>query len=108
MEQFNRIAQALLSALGFSATHNEARMKVLCRGTDTDAGEAILILEVRIRKRSAPVSNNETKRHVGRKKTQSMPSKERNTKQAMQSSSSVGSLMQEVVSQARLQDFEKD
>ncbi len=108
MEQFTRIAQALVSALGFSATHNEARLKLLCRGTDTDAGETVLILEVRIRKRSAPVSNNATKQHVGHKKPQSRSSNNRSTKPAMQSSPTVGSLMQEVVSQARLQDSEKE
>jgi hypothetical protein len=55
MRQIDQVAAALASALRYSRRHNDARVKVLCHGSDTDAREVIVIVECRIRARSAPL-----------------------------------------------------
>lgn len=45
----------LAAALGFSAAQTEARVKVLCRGFDKDAGQTIIILECRLQPRTTPL-----------------------------------------------------
>ncbi len=55
MRELDQVGIALADALGFSAEQTEARLKLLCRGFDKEAGQTILILECRVQPRKAPV-----------------------------------------------------
>ncbi len=70
MRQLDQVGTALADALGFSTSHNEAQMKVICHGVDKNSQETIVIVECRIRKGSSPLvdtENNGKKKSVGLK-----------------------------------------
>jgi hypothetical protein len=61
MRDFDQAGTALAVALGFSAKDTEAHAKILCRGDDKNAGQVILIVEVRVQPRKGPVANGQEK-----------------------------------------------
>jgi hypothetical protein len=61
MRDFDQAGTALAAALGFSLEHTEAHAKLLCRGDDTNAGQIVLIVEVRVQPRKMPMSSSQEK-----------------------------------------------
>jgi len=61
MRDFDAAGTALAVALGFSAKETEAHARLLCRGDDTNAGQVVLIVEVRVQPRKAPLVSGQEK-----------------------------------------------
>jgi hypothetical protein len=61
MRDFDEAATALAAALGFSPKHTEAHAKLLCRGDDKNAGQVVLIVEVRVQPRKMPMIDGQEK-----------------------------------------------
>jgi hypothetical protein len=65
MQEFDQAGTALAAALGFSPKHTEAHAKLLCRGDDKNAGQVVLIVEIRVQPRKMPlVSPRRKGRHT--------------------------------------------
>jgi hypothetical protein len=61
MRDFDQAGTALAAALGFSPKHTEAHAKLLCRGDDKNAGQVVLIVEVRVQPRKMPLVSSQEK-----------------------------------------------
>jgi hypothetical protein len=61
MRDFDEAGTALAAALGFSVQQTEAHARLLCRGDDKDAGQVVLIVEVRVQPRRMPLANRQEK-----------------------------------------------
>jgi hypothetical protein len=61
MRDFDQAGTALAAALGFSLEHTEAHAKLLCRGDDKNAGQVVLIVEVRVQPRTTPLVSGQEK-----------------------------------------------
>jgi hypothetical protein len=61
MRDFDQAGTALAAALGFSPKHTEAHAKLLCRGDDTNAGQVVLIVEIRAQPRRMPLTSRQEK-----------------------------------------------
>jgi hypothetical protein len=61
MRDFDQAVTALAVALGFSPKHTEAHAKLLCRGDDTNAGQVVLIIKVRVQPRRMPLTSRQEK-----------------------------------------------
>jgi hypothetical protein len=61
MRDFDQAGTALAVALGFSPKHTEAHAKLLCRGDDTNAGQVVLIVEIRVQPRKMPSVSSQEK-----------------------------------------------
>jgi hypothetical protein len=61
MRDFDQAGTALAAALGFSLEHTEAHAKLLCRGDDKNAGQVVLIVEVRVQPRRMPLTSRQEK-----------------------------------------------
>jgi hypothetical protein len=61
MRDFDAAGTALAVALGFSAKETEAHARLLCRGDDKNAGQVVLIVEVRVQPRKAPMMSGQVK-----------------------------------------------
>jgi hypothetical protein len=59
MRDFDEAGTALAAALGFSVKQTEAHAKLLCRGDDKNAGQVVLIVEIRVEPRRTPVANGQ-------------------------------------------------
>jgi hypothetical protein len=59
MRDFDQAGTALAVALGFSAKETEAHAKLLCRGDDKNAGQVVLIVEVRVQPRRMPMTSSQ-------------------------------------------------
>jgi hypothetical protein len=59
MRDFDQAGTALAVALGFSAKETEAHAKLLCRGDDKNAGQVVLIVEVRVQPRKMPLATGQ-------------------------------------------------
>jgi hypothetical protein len=55
MRELNLAGTELASALGFSPQYTQTEVKVLCRGNDKESGQIVLVLELRVQKRSQPI-----------------------------------------------------
>jgi hypothetical protein len=61
MRDFDQAGTALAAAMGFSAKQTEAHAKLLCRGDDKNAGQVVLIVEVRVQPRRMPLASSQEK-----------------------------------------------
>jgi hypothetical protein len=61
MRDFDQAGTALAAALGFSVKQTEAHAKLLCRGDDKNAGQVVLIVEIRVQPRRAPMVSGQEK-----------------------------------------------
>jgi hypothetical protein len=61
MRDFDQAGTALAVALGFSPKHTEAHAKLLCRGDDKNAGQVVLIVEIRVQPKRMPLTNRREK-----------------------------------------------
>jgi hypothetical protein len=59
MRDFDAAGTALAVALGFSAKETEAHARLLCRGGDKNAGQVVLIVEVRVQPTKMPLANGQ-------------------------------------------------
>jgi hypothetical protein len=48
MREIDMVGAELANALGFSAQYTQTQVKLLCRGGESDSGQATLIVELRI------------------------------------------------------------
>jgi hypothetical protein len=61
MRDFDQAGTALAAALGFSPKHTEAHAKLLCRGDEKNAGQVVLIVEVRVQPRKMALVSSQEK-----------------------------------------------
>jgi hypothetical protein len=75
MREFDIAGSAIATALGFSEEYTQTQAKLLCRGDDTNAGQVVLIVELRVQRRSLPSRNAQEKTGAPRGKGTKGPGK---------------------------------
>jgi hypothetical protein len=55
MRELDIAGTEVATALGFSPQYTQTQVKVLCRGSEKDSGQVVMIVELRIQRRKQPL-----------------------------------------------------
>jgi hypothetical protein len=61
MREIDIAGAAVANALGYSAQYTQTQARLLCKGADTDAGQDVLIIELRVSRRKVPARGTQEK-----------------------------------------------